>query len=431
MLDGIKKNELFSKIRKNSVVSLIVAFLSFLSTMILARLLGAENFGVYKFSITILNLATLLTTLGFPSLIIREAAIYRSKNEWKLLRGLFVFSRNIAVILSLGVLVFFLSIKIYSQNKVGFAFDDIWLLVLIALPLVSFNKLSQAFISSYDFAYLSQISSGVLSPIILVTLSYTLFSLSSLKISDVFYIYFLASLCAFLLNVFLVKKTSPTPKNTTHSSAFKSKEWLSSAIVLMSLSAVYTVNSQIDIVMLGVLSDSANVGIYAVSNRITTLLVFFLSSANLVIAPSLARFYASGERKKTAKILAKVTRISFIFSIVSVVALSVFGGKILSTFGGEYAVGYWVLLILGLSQLVNSASGPVSLLMNMSGHEKTSLAMFTVSFFINLLLNYFLIPRMGIYGAAIATSCSMVAWNASSLLFVVFKMRIFPLVGEV
>ena len=55
--------------------------------------------------------------------------------------------------------------------------------------------------------------------------------------------------------------------------------------------------------------------------------------------------------------------------------------------------------------------GPVGLLLNMTGHERETAKGVAISAVLNMVLNFLLIPRWGITGAAVATTVSMIAWN--------------------
>jgi len=47
----------------------------------------------------------------------------------------------------------------------------------------------------------------------------------------------------------------------------------------------------------------------------------------------------------------------------------------------------------------------------MTGHERQTAYGMSVAAVVNIFLNILLIPRFGMFGAAIATACSIVIWN--------------------
>jgi len=48
------------------------------------------------------------------------------------------------------------------------------------------------------------------------------------------------------------------------------------------------------------------------------------------------------------------------------------------------------------------------MLLNMSGHQRAGATVYGVTFVVNVLLNFALIPHYGLYGAAIATTLAMI-----------------------
>ena len=72
------------------------------------------------------------------------------------------------------------------------------------------------------------------------------------------------------------------------------------------------------------------------------------------------------------------------------------------------------MFILAVGLLARASVGPVERLLNMIGERKQCAIVYAVAFAINLLLCVILIPRLGIEGAAAATSAALIA---KSLMF--------------
>jgi O-antigen/teichoic acid export membrane protein len=72
--------------------------------------------------------------------------------------------------------------------------------------------------------------------------------------------------------------------------------------------------------------------------------------------------------------------------------------------------------------LARSAVGPVERLLNMLGEQRICAAVYAAAFAINLVLCVVLIPRIGVEGAAVATSTALIV--ESILLFIVTRRRL-------
>jgi O-antigen/teichoic acid export membrane protein len=75
-----------------------------------------------------------------------------------------------------------------------------------------------------------------------------------------------------------------------------------------------------------------------------------------------------------------------------------------------------VVLILALSTLVGAAAGPVDIVLLMTGRSTWSMWNTAVSLGINIGLNFLLIPRLGIIGAAVAWAVARVVGNVLPLI---------------
>jgi len=80
------------------------------------------------------------------------------------------------------------------------------------------------------------------------------------------------------------------------------------------------------------------------------------------------------------------------------------------------------MFILAVGMLARAAVGPAERLLNMLGERKQCVFVYATAFAINFILCVVLIPRIGIEGAAAATSSALVA--ESIMFYVVAKRRL-------
>ena len=72
--------------------------------------------------------------------------------------------------------------------------------------------------------------------------------------------------------------------------------------------------------------------------------------------------------------------------------------------------------------MARASVGPVERLLNMLGEQRACAAVYAIAFALNLVLCVVLIPRIGIDGAAVATSTALIV--ESILLFFVTRRRL-------
>src|SRR5699024_8610213 len=99
----------------------------------------------------------------------------------------------------------------------------------------------------------------------------------------------------------------------------------------------------------------------------------------------------------------KATRFLFVFSLISTFLLLVFSEFILSVFGAEFVQGQSALILRTLGQFVNIAVGGVWYMLSMTGKPKFQMYANSFALLLNILINFILIPKYGISGAAFAS----------------------------
>jgi O-antigen/teichoic acid export membrane protein len=104
----------------------------------------------------------------------------------------------------------------------------------------------------------------------------------------------------------------------------------------------------------------------------------------------------------------------------------VFARDLLHLFGRGFAGGASALAVLALGQLVNVGTGTVTGLLAMIGRARLSVLNSLFFLGLSLVLDFLLIPRWGILGAAIANASALAAVNLLRLVQVHHALGISP-----
>lgn len=94
--------------------------------------------------------------------------------------------------------------------------------------------------------------------------------------------------------------------------------------------------------------------------------------------------------------------------------------------GETYAVGKWVIVIIGASRIVDMAAGANGELIVMSKHYKFNVYLIASLAVLTIITNILLIPVLGINGAALASLISLLIFNLLKLLFIYRKYGMQP-----
>ena len=179
-----------------------------------------------------------------------------------------------------------------------------------------------------------------------------------------------------------------------------------------------------DIVLIGKFMNFKDVAHYAVAVKLTMIIALVLTSVNAVFAPKISELFNLNNSKELKGNIKKATRLIFVLTTPIILFMLFFSSSILPLFGQGYINASVALKILLVSQIINALSGSVGMYMNMTGNERIFQRILIIALIINVVLNWILIPKYHLLGAAIATSISTVFWNIYSVWFLFKKKNI-------
>jgi O-antigen/teichoic acid export membrane protein len=94
--------------------------------------------------------------------------------------------------------------------------------------------------------------------------------------------------------------------------------------------------------------------------------------------------------------------------------------------GPDYLPGRWVIFFIGLGSLVDMATGANSSVFGSSKYYKVQTVLLLLLVILIVISNLILIPKLGIVGAAIGSSGSLILLNIMRYLFLYFKFKFQP-----
>ena len=112
------------------------------------------------------------------------------------------------------------------------------------------------------------------------------------------------------------------------------------------------------------------------------------------------------------------------------ILLLYFPDVILSVFGVNFIKASGALRYLTIGQMIGALCGPVAYLMVMTGHQVQTAKIMAVTVLANVGLNLWLIPKMGVSGAGVSTSLTIILWNCIMAGWVIKKIKINPTISS-
>jgi len=432
--DVFSGSSLRAKLLRGGAGSLMVkagqVLLTFAVAVLLARMLGPEDYGVYSFALAIIMLTASLVQIGVPQLVVRETAREVACGDWCVVRGLWRWSN--AVVLSSSMLGL-LAVVTYIISSPGLDSPrgTTMTVGLLLIPLIAITAVRASCLRG-----LMRMIWGLLTDSVFrlgfLLLFVTVFALSvnmrnQITPQIVMGLHLLAGLIAFLLSVFVLRRVGPAALYSNVGRKYESRAWRKAMLPLGLTTGLHLVNSYTDLIVLGLLRSDAEVGVYRAVLQVALLTVFGLHAINQVLEPYFAQLFQRGDYNRLQRLATISARLILTFALPPIALFLFAGDEVLAwVFGDAYHAGGVALSIVALAQLFNAAAGSVGVLLNMTRNERYTVIGVAAAVVLNLCLNVLLIPTLGMEGAACATAVSIVVWNLILWYFVRTRLHLRP-----
>jgi len=394
-------------------INLAFAGIGFLTTIVLAKMLAPAGYGAYSFVMALVALLAIPSELGLPRLAVREIAVTNARKEWSLMRGFIIRSHQaiglLTVVLTLGGAI---ALVVWKDQLDDGKRQAMWLALLL-VPLISLGALRGAMLRGLRKVLLGQLPEQIFRPLVFFALLLLLPLLGARyqSATGAMAAQVTASAIAFLGGIYLFLEHKP-PELRSVPPSYRTAAWLKSSIPFGLIAAMQLINGRTDILILGIVREDAEVGIYRVASQMALLVIFGLKAVNAIQGPHIAHLYATGDMNRLQSMIRQSSRAIMLTSLPLVLTFVVFGRLIIEwVFGPAFQGAYVPLVILCAGQLVNASMGSVASLLNMTGHEHDTTKSIFTGAIVNVLLNVALTPAWGATGAAIATAATLVVWN--------------------
>jgi O-antigen/teichoic acid export membrane protein len=225
----------------------------------------------------------------------------------------------------------------------------------------------------------------------------------------------IASLIQGALVHFAIREHLADVKPTYHT-----RHWFTVSFSFLVIDGFRMLLDNTDVLMIGKLLDPHSVAIYFAVIRTAGLVAFVSFSIIALTVPKFAEIHSVGTHQELQNLVSDSIQLIFWPSLLMAIVLVVIGPFVLSLFGTDFEVGYPTMLVVLVGLVLRSATIPVEYLLNMTGHHRDTIRVYAVAAVANIALNFWLIPALGILGAAIGTYTAMLGGNGC-LYFLVRK----------
>jgi Membrane protein involved in the export of O-antigen and teichoic acid len=383
-----------------------------------ARVIGAQQLGLYALGMTLVGFVGIFNTLGLPQSAVRFVAEYQASGKFKELHALlwrgagFLLLANLlmaGVLLSVGK---WIAVRFYHAPELGKYLPLFALIMLFGVVNTFYGKVLAGY---RDLKLRTVIVSFIGSPlnmlvaVVLISLGLGLRGYLVAQIVS-------ASIVCMLLLAAVRSFTPAAARFLGRAGSAPTKEVWSFSVAMLGIGFLEFLMSQVDKVALGYYRGARQVGIYSVAAALVVYVPLAMGSVNQIFASTIADLHTRGEHALLTRLFQSLTKWVVGLTLPLALVVMLFAQPLMRIFGRDFEVGWPILVIGTVGQLVNCGVGSVGYLLLMSGHEKRLIRVQMAMAGVMLIGSAALVPLWGIYGAALAAAITNIGMNVWNLL---------------
>ncbi|HEX7348882.1 MAG TPA: polysaccharide biosynthesis C-terminal domain-containing protein, partial [Rhodanobacteraceae bacterium] len=189
------------------------------------------------------------------------------------------------------------------------------------------------------------------------------------------------------------------------------RRWIKVGAQLSLLSIVVVAGNRLDVLIVGALLGTADVGPYYAAVRMAGFAWFAQQAANVVLAPMIAERFDAHDMSALQAVAVRAARFGFGGALAVSTIFSLIGPWVLGLFGPGFDAAYVPLLVLLWGFSVTSALGEVGFMLSMTKYQRQAAVFVAVGIAVNCVAAVLLVPRLGATGAAIGAVLSLLVWR--------------------
>ena len=387
----MSKNSVSKNYIYNLTYQILLVILPLITTPYVSRVLGAENIGIYSYTLSIVTYFVLFGSLGISMYGQREIAYVQDNKKEK--------SKVFIEIVSLRAITMAISMICYYFTYINGTTYQLYYKILVI------ELLSACVDISWFFQGMEEFKKTVIRNIIVKFISVIaifLFVKSSEDLAIYVLIYVLSNFLGNLsLWIYLPKYIEKIKFRELK--IFRHLKPTIGLFIPQIAMQIYTV---LDKTMIGqIVEDKSEVGYYEQGQKVIKLFLTLVTSLGTVMVPRMAHTFISGEKEKLKEYMKKSFQFVFFLAFPIMIGLVIVSAKFVPIFFGE---GYDkvsilikvispIILFIGLSNIIGT-----QFLLPTKRQKEFTISV-TAGAIINFILNMILIRGFQSVGASIAT----------------------------
>lgn len=412
--------------------TLIQIIISFIFTPFLIKTLGSNDYGIYQM---VSSFATGLAIMNFGISIImsRNITRFRFTKDNDGLENTLYYGMFITLILSIVIAIFGIVLSLLLEPLYGKSLNEeelmkayiMYFILVVQIVVIVWQSYFSGIIIGYEkfaFTNLMKVISQVIRVIIIIILINLGFKVVSIVVADV-----TIALLTLVIDIFYCKKKFNLRVKKHYSDKVLLNVMIMFGFASLFQSIIKQINLTLDKVVIGSMMSASDVTIYSIallviSSSITMTKVFasvFLPDATKIVIEN-------GTKEQLTNLVVKPGRYQAIIMFGILFGFITIGKEFLELWVGEDFVTIWIptifmLVPVSFMNIISTAD----VILDAKLKKMLRSIILGMTAVINLVITIVLVPKFGIYGAAIGTATSYILGNLIFLnLYYIRKINI-------
>ncbi len=397
---------------------------SFGFQVLLARLLGPANLGVYHTANSVAQLVAVIGRRGLDNVLVRRVSVAQAEGQHAQTQQIVaavlrVLTLNTSALAALMIAVALLAGKRWLAHED--AVPSLIVFALAALPLALIAILGEA-LKAVGRPLVSAAVQGLAVPTLnLTAIAFVgIFGIHLMAASVASWVFLASTLLATALGAWLWRDATPGTTSgvvrcDTRKLTVEARPFFIAAVASMAAGSA-------DILILSVYGQPEQVGIYAVAARIAVLFSLVSLGVNGVVAPRFAQLAAAGELAALRRLSQRACATTAAAGLPLLLIAAVAPAGMLGLFGPRFAEGTDVLQLVVAGRYVAVVSAPLGHLFQMAGLARIER---NLSLGMAVALIVLAVPLTIRFGATGTATAACIAWAMLGLARVVAAVTLF------
>jgi len=400
-------------VRSGAVVlglRLMISGLMFGLQMIIARVLGLSEFGVYAYAMAWVQTLTVVGKFGVDSASLRYVAAHLARGETSLLSGFLRWSeqltRRVSLLLAVGLAILVPLLVSADQPTLRMS---LWLGALL-MPVIVAQAMRQSQLRAVGQIWQSLVLIAVW-PALAASIASILFVALNGRVSSPMII------AAQLVSVTVCwglatwwRSRTPLGAVTKVPGDTRKHDWSRTSLTFVCVAVAVHLKDHMGVMLGGMMMDTDAAGVLAMAERFAGVALLGVESLNLYTAPKFAAMHAKGETDELWSLVRSCRLIGLAFAVPVALAVWLLSFPLLGLIETGFQAGRPVLAVLLIGAIVRATAGPVAYALSMSGRERITLVSTLLGMGVNLVMSLLLMPRFGLMGLAMASLLTNIVW---------------------